>query len=65
MTELKERVSPWAQFSEQRRASARKYNDLRNQLGLAFRPAQQEAYEQWEALQKELGEEDTAPHPTE
>ncbi len=65
MTELKERVSPWAQFSEQRRASARKYNDLRNQLGLAFRPAQQEAAEQWEGLQEQLERDDTNPHPTE
>lgn len=43
----KRRVSPWAEFSDQRRASARKYKDLRNELGLAFREVQQKAQEQW------------------
>jgi hypothetical protein len=43
----KRRSSPWAEFSEQRRASARKYNDLCNELGMAFKEAQQDAYEQW------------------
>jgi hypothetical protein len=40
-------ASPWSEFSDQRRASARKYRKLRNELGLAFREAQQEAYRTW------------------
>ena len=43
----RKRPSPWAEFSEQRRASARKYNDLCNELRMAFKEAQQDAYEQW------------------
>jgi len=51
-----ETISPWAEFAEERRASARKYNDLRNQLRLAFRAAQQEAYGSWCAWDEEMEE---------
>jgi hypothetical protein len=34
-------------------ASAEKYRDLTNQLGLAFRVAQQESYEGWCAWERE------------
>jgi hypothetical protein len=54
--------SPWAEFSEQRRASARKYKALRNELGMAFKEAQQDAYEQWaewdETLRAETNEQE-------
>jgi hypothetical protein len=49
------RTSPWAEFSEQRRASARKYKALRNELGMAFKEAQQDAYEQWAEWDETLG----------
>jgi len=35
------------------RFSARRYRDLRNELGLAVREAQQEAYELWEQQETE------------
>ena len=46
-------VSPWARFDEQRRHSARKYRELDNALGIAFRPVQQEAFHSWDADLKE------------
>jgi hypothetical protein len=52
----RKRSSPWAEFSEQRRASARKYNDLCNELGMAFKEAQQDAYEQWLILDEPIPE---------
>ena len=51
-------ISPWAEFAEERRASARKYNDRRNQLRLAFRSVQQEAYRSWCAWEEEMEEEE-------
>lgn len=53
------RISPWAHTDDEARASAKKYNELRNQLGLAFRGAQQEAYEQWCAWEREADDEDS------
>ncbi len=50
----RKRISPWADRSEQRRASARKYSDLRDELGSIFRDAQQEAQAQWSAWDKEM-----------
>ena len=47
------RTSPWEKFSEQRRASARAFKDLSNELGQAFRTAQQESYEQWCVLDQQ------------
>lgn len=44
-------VSPYRYMSEERRASARKFSELRNTLGLAFRKAQQEAYESYASLE--------------
>jgi len=46
------RNNPWAEYAEEFRAEARKYRDLRNELGRAFKPLQDEAYESycaWEA----------------
>jgi hypothetical protein len=39
--------SPYLERAEELMATARRVNDLRNKLGLAFRKPQQEAYEQW------------------
>ena len=50
--------SPWAEFAEEIRASARKYNDLRNRLGLAARATQQEAWESWCAWEENPTEEE-------
>ena len=49
------RISPWAEFSEQRRASALAYDDISFETRQAFRVAQQEAYEQWAAWDEMLG----------
>jgi hypothetical protein len=60
------RVSPWAAFSEQRRASARKYNDLRNKVGKRFQRVQNETQEQWLLWDEALAAQDeaaTAPIP--
>ncbi|MFI5398315.1 MAG: hypothetical protein ACHQ9S_22490 [Candidatus Binatia bacterium] len=37
-------------IEEQLRADAKRCRDLRNQIGVAARPAQQEAYERWAAV---------------
>jgi hypothetical protein len=52
------RTSSWADRSEQRRASARKYSDLSDELGSIFRDAQQEAHAQWSAWGKEMDEQE-------
>ena len=62
MTEEKS-VSPWAELSEQQRASARKYRKLSNELGLAFREPQQEAYRAWSQWEQEVREEDSSEKP--
>jgi hypothetical protein len=55
-TRKQTRFSPYAETSAQRRASARKYDDLCFEIRQGFRVAQQDAYEQWAALDEELGE---------
>lgn len=47
------RVSPWAHIADELAEKARKSNDLRNEIGLAFRDVQQEAYESYCAWEKE------------
>jgi hypothetical protein len=47
-------MSPWAEFDEQRRASARKYKELRHRFGNAFHVVQIEAYETWCTWQEEI-----------
>jgi hypothetical protein len=54
---VRKRPSPWAEFSEQQRASARKYDDLCFEVRQGFREAQQEAYEQWAEWDAALGKE--------
>jgi hypothetical protein len=54
---VRRHLSPWAEFSAQRRASARKYNNLRNELGMAFKGAQQDAHEQWAEWDEAMGAE--------
>ena len=49
------RISYPPEVEAQLEAEARKYRDLRNQLGLAFRNVQSEAYEQWAAAMDKLG----------
>jgi hypothetical protein len=46
-------ISPYAHRRNAIRASARKYRDLSNELGIAFREAQQESYEGFVASQDE------------
>ena len=51
-----QRISPWAEFFEERRASAQAYNDIRLESRQAFRTAQQDAYESWAAWDKAIDE---------
>ncbi len=56
--------SPWSEFDEERRASARRYRDMRHSLGLAFRAAQEEAYVLWSAWQADLDEMERENEPS-
>ncbi len=53
------RTLRWAELVEKQPDLIREYNDLCNQLGLAFRPAQQEAYELWCTWEEEIEEADS------
>ena len=54
-------ISSQADLAERRRISAQKYSALRDQLGLAFRAAQQEAHAVWSAWDEALGRAEEAP----
>jgi len=59
--ERPKRESPWAKYDAERRASARKYNDLRNRIRLGFRGLQQEAYASYCAWEQEMDEAEEEP----
>ena len=67
MTKKRDRRSSdsprWPPLTRKEKAALRRMNALRNELGLAFREAQQEAYEQYASLeeQEDDGEEDDTP----
>ena len=46
------------ELAERIARSAEKYRELRNDLGQAFRPVQQEAYKAWVDLQEQLEADD-------
>ena len=57
---------PWTNSSEKRRASARKYSKIREKLGMAAWPMQQEAYGTWRMSDKAMeAEEERAQEVTE
>lgn len=49
------------QLDEELRAEALKYNDMCDELGLAFQAAQEETFEQWLAWQREMEASDRNP----